>query len=505
MSRDSSRPDMKWGRSGRLVVGPEGAGARFCGRTRAMIGKNLLSMSGLSVYRSAVQFGLNIAVAAYVTPAEYGLLVFTAPFLAFLALMTDLGLSSAIVRAEVLTAGDAGAAFVLTSGLGLLLAALLALCAFPLAALVHAPGLGPVMAAMSAVVLLSMVAGTPRAMLERRLHYGKVAAVESVAVFVSVGMAIGAAHLGAGVWALVFYNLLVQTLRAAAFGWLARGGFALNLRFGRLRPLVSFGGWVLANNVLTFLARNSDNILIGAYLGSAALGLYGLAYQFMLAPLMAFTWPASAILFATLSRLGFGSDAARRTIDGVLFTTALISLPAMTYVSFGLAYPAHLWLSPRWAGVAPILAWLAPVGALQSISSYGGTLLMSAGRARAQFAYTALNAAVTVTTFLLALPYGLAAMVRAYAVSATVMSLVAVAAAVALTPMTWRAFGAALAVPALASGLGLAAVLALTGTSPATLTAWLTATATFGAVVLGVYALRFGRVRQGIGALVQAS
>ena len=468
-----------------------------------MIGKNLLSMSGLSVFRSFVQFGLNIAVAAYITPAEYGLLVFTAPFLAFIALMTDLGLTSAIVRAPELTREDVGAAFVLTTGMGGVLGLLLALSAFPLAAGVRMGALGPVMAAMAVVAPLSMAAAAPRAVLERRLHYGRVAAVESVAVFGSAALAVAAAHLGAGVWALVLYNVAVQLVRGAAFGWLARGEIAPNLRFGLVRPLVSFGAWVLANNLLTFLARNSDNIIIGAYLGSAALGVYGLAYQFMLAPLMALTWPASAILFATLSRAGPGSPLAERTVGGVLLTTALVSLPAMTFLSFGLAYPSHVWLSPRWAGVAEIVAWLAPVGAMQSISSYSGAMLMAAGRARAQFAYTAVNATVTVAAFLLSLPFGLAAMVRTYAATGAAMSLAAVALAVALTPVRWRTFADAVAVPAAASGLGLAAAVALGGTAPGAPSTWLAATAAFGVVVLGVYGLQFGRLRRGVTALVR--
>ena len=80
-------------------------------------------------------------------------------------------------------------------------------------------------------------------------------------------------------------------MRLAAFGWTMRGVLRPNARFGQLAGLLSFGGWVLANNILNFLARNSDNLLIGAWLGAAAVGVYGLAYQFMLAPLMAITWP----------------------------------------------------------------------------------------------------------------------------------------------------------------------------------------------------------------------
>ena len=46
-----------------------------------MLARNLASMSALSLYRSGLQFGLNIVLARFITPADYGLVVFTAPFL----------------------------------------------------------------------------------------------------------------------------------------------------------------------------------------------------------------------------------------------------------------------------------------------------------------------------------------------------------------------------------------------------------------------------------------
>ena len=75
-----------------------------------MLGKNIVSMSGLSLYRNAVQFGMNLVVAAFVPPGAYGLVVFITPFLVLIAMLTDLGMTSAITRAPSLSRAEAGAA-----------------------------------------------------------------------------------------------------------------------------------------------------------------------------------------------------------------------------------------------------------------------------------------------------------------------------------------------------------------------------------------------------------
>ena len=467
-----------------------------------MLGKNMLSMSGLSLYRNAVQFGMNIAIAAFVLPGDYGLIVFTTPFLVLVAMLTDLGMTSAITRAPTLSRDEAGAAMgaMLTGGIAA--AALLVAAAWPIERAIGMAGLAPVMAAMAGVVVLSIAAATPRALLERDLRYARIAQVEAAAIALAAALALVVAWHGAGVWSLVLYNLLVQAMRFVAFWWATRTTLRPNRRFAQLGPLLSFGGWVLANNLLNFLARNSDNLLIGAWLGSAAVGVYGLAYQFMLAPLMAITWPTSGILLSTLRGQDPHGSRARATVESVLSATALVVTPTMLFLTFGLAFPVRSLLSGHWAMVPAIVAWLAPAGALQAIASYNGALLMVAGRARAQFALSLINALVLVATFVLALPHGLMTLVHAYTAAVALLSLGYLATIVQLTGLSPRRLAAALGPALLASGVGIGSVAATIGTRPASWVAWIGAAALYAASVLACYAAFHLHVRRTLAVLL---
>ena len=467
-----------------------------------MLARNMASMSALSLYRNAVQFALNILMARFILPADYGLLVFTAPFLAFLGLMTDLGLSSAIVRSEGLSGKEISAAFTLTLGLGVALAGLLSALAWPIQNLVHMRGLGPVMAAMAGVVLLNVASSVPRALLERRLLYGRIAGIEAGAVLIAAAGALVAALMGAGVWALVGYNLFSQFLRALAYGWLARRDLRLEFGWGGLKPLMSFGGWVLATNGLTFFARNSDNLLIGGVLGAAAVGVYGLGYQFMMIPLMAITWPSSSVLFAMLSRQALHASRVRETVRSVVSATALLSFPAMIYLTFGLKFPVRMVLSPHWWGVPAIVTWLAPLGAMQSIASYSGAVLMATGRPRLQFLLNLANTVATVTTFVLTVRFGLFALIHAYVAVAGGMALVVLAFTVRASAITWIDVGRAIGPASLATAGGLTAALAAERLAGSDAGRWLASTLAFAGVVLGAYAAMFRHMRGNLAALV---
>ena len=78
-----------------------------------MILKNLLSMSGVNIVKSVLQFLMTLLMTWFVSPAEFGLVAFSLPFVAFIALLTDMGMSSAMVQRNTLTPNEAGAAVTL--------------------------------------------------------------------------------------------------------------------------------------------------------------------------------------------------------------------------------------------------------------------------------------------------------------------------------------------------------------------------------------------------------
>ena len=62
-----------------------------------------------------------------------------------------------------------------------------------------------------------------------------------------------------------------------------------------------FGGGVTGFAFLNYWARQADDLLIGRFMGEAALGLYSRAYALMLLPLTQLVPVASRVMFPVLS------------------------------------------------------------------------------------------------------------------------------------------------------------------------------------------------------------
>jgi len=334
-----------------------------------MIIRNMSAMAGLNALKAVSSVLVSFLVAHAVAPAAFGLVAFSIPLMTFLTVMTDLGLTSAIVRHPELSRSEAGAAVALMAITGFAGGILLAALARPMESVLSLHGLRPVLTGYAGVTLLSIWAAGPRALLERQYAYTKVASVEATALAAGLAVCTVGLASSAGIMALVAYQLTFQLIRAIGFALLARRLFVLNLGVGRILALVEVGGWVLLTNLMVYCARNLDNLLIGAFLGAASLGIYGLAYQFMTLPLVLITWPISGVLLSTLARLNRGGGVAKAEVICAVFTgTAAVSFPMMGFMIFGARFPIEAVYAERWHGLAKIVALLAPVGAVQSMA-----------------------------------------------------------------------------------------------------------------------------------------
>lgn len=385
--------------------------------------KNLISVFGLNILRSVVQFFMTLALTRFIGPSDYGVMAFVLPFWAFISLVSDFGLSNAIVREKSLTPQQAGAAAIFCFAMTVIGAVVMLLLAWPVGWLMHDPRIGIVLAIFAFIFGIAMTCTIPRALLERELKYRRLAVIESCATLGAIPLCLGLAVAGAGLWSLIAYHLTVQVIRLIGFGHYGRDKIEWTSKWRDAVPLAKFGGWVLAYNVQNFLARNADNVIIGFYLGTAALGVYAITYQVMTLPLLTVTWPASGVLLATVSRLHNDMPKALQYVESLMSLTAAVIFPGMIYLTFGAQFPCDAYMTPAWHEAPGLLIWLAPVGAIQSVAAYGGAILTAQGKMKLYLSLGVANTVAFLVIFLITARIGLLALVIAYSVAAFVGSI----------------------------------------------------------------------------------
>jgi O-antigen/teichoic acid export membrane protein len=331
-----------------------------------------------------------VFLARWLSPAEFGLAASALAVLAFLGGLSDLGLTNALVQRPLLTAQTWASAWWAAAAAGVALAVLLAASAVPLEALLHLPGLAPLLVMAALALPWGGPAAVFQAHLQRHLRLRRLAAVEIAAALSGLAVTLAWAWWQRDLRALVAGQITLALVRFAGLGLASSLRPAPRLRASDLRPLSGFGGYQLAERIAAHALSNLDRLLVARLLGPAAAGYYFMAAQIALRPVALLGPFVARTLLPLLARIG--ADRAR-TASSYLRSLSLLSpLAAAVYaLLFGLAEPLlALVLGPGWEPAVPVLRILSVAGFLMVMGNVLGNLVMALGRAEIAFRITLL-------------------------------------------------------------------------------------------------------------------
>ena len=356
-----------------------------------------------------------IILARLLPPEDFGLLAMCTVFTGLFASIGDLGLGSALVQTEALSAEDINSAFWLSAAIGLI-ACLIVAAVAPVIALFYRVGdLTPILRWLGVGLAASSLAVVHQATLTRTMDFRRIAVVELTASFFGGVLGIASALTGAGV-----YSLVVQSVATAIC---ATGGYWIGtpwrpaVRFAGFRQggLLRFGRHLVGFNAVNYAARNVDYLLIGRFLGAEQLGYYSLAYRLMMFPLQNVSAVLGKVVFPAFSAIQRDDTRIREAFVRLTRYVALLTFPLMLGVFVMARGLIEVVFGARWEPAVPLVRILAMVGLLQSIGTNTGTLFMSKGRTDLLFRWGVFATAVIIAGITLGLRGGIQGVAVGYA------------------------------------------------------------------------------------------
>ena len=148
--------------------------------------------------------------------------------------------------------------------------------------------------------------------------------------------------------------------------------------------MLRFGLGIVAVGMLGQGARNFDYIIVGAKLGSVALGFYYLAFRLPELVILSGFRVANEVLFPFYARLRDGTvegaDELRRGYLQTVRLGSMVAFPA-AFAMAALALPLVLTLyGEEWRSAAAPMAWVAIWAGLASLASMPGAVMKALGR-----------------------------------------------------------------------------------------------------------------------------
>ncbi|MFH1184742.1 MAG: lipopolysaccharide biosynthesis protein [Chloroflexota bacterium] len=380
---------------------------------------------GITLGAQSVSLLVNLAgmvvLARLLTPDDYGIMGMAALITNFLGLFVSLGLGHAVVQRESLDEAQLSSLFWLSVAVSVVLGLLVAASGPTVAWFFNEKRLVVLMLVLALHFPLVGLAVQQRALLIRRMRFGRIKAIEIVAAVLSLLLAILAAWSGWGYWSLVVMGLVTHLL-SMVFYWCVCDWRPSRPRWAAgTGDLVRFGINLSGSQMLNYFARNGDNALIGWAWGPSVLGVYTRAYQLMMAPLQHLNAPLAAVSVPTLSRLVGEPELYRRTYLRIVGKVLLITMPLLGFLAVTADLVIRVLLGPRWGDVVPVFSWLVVAALYQPLANSTGWLWISQDRTGELFRWAIMSVPMTVLAFVIGLPFGAVGVAAAYALLGAVV------------------------------------------------------------------------------------
>jgi lipopolysaccharide exporter len=322
--------------------------------------------SGLSWTVTAAAINLTAQVlftavlARSVEPAAFGLIVMAMIAMRFVSFFAQMGAAQTLVQAPQLSKGMPTAALVVALAVSLSLYGLLMLCSPLFASYFQAPDLPAVLLVLGLSLPLSAAGALPMALLRRHGRFQASSTVEVLAYTLGYGLVgISLAINGHGVWALAWATLAQQTL-ALVMGLLL-SAYPLSRAVERADWARTWGNGSRYSFIgfLEFLWANVETLMIGRWLGNAALGLINRAQLLCNLPVEQGVSAGSKVLFPTLSAMQAEPKRLRDGFLVMLMATTLLSAPISAVMSAASADVVRVVLGPAWQDAVVLVHTLA--------------------------------------------------------------------------------------------------------------------------------------------------
>lgn len=353
------------------------------------------------------QIIITTILARLLSPDDFGTLAMVTVFTNFAMIFSEMGVSSALIQKQDTHDRHYYSAFWLNifAGIGL---TLVFMAASPLIAWFYKkPELNPILLVVAFNFLFSSFTIIQQTILTKEMDFKSLAVRDIVAVILAGIIGITLAYHGFGVWSLVYQLLSFTLINAILLWFLSPWRPRLQFAVSDIKDIFHFSAHLTGFNILNYFSRNIDQLLIGKFLGTQALGYYSLAYKIMLYPLQNISWVISKVMFPAFSKIQDDLEKVRTNYLKMVKAISLITFPLMAWL-FGVAPElVGVFLGEKWGPIIILIRIFCFCGAMQSVGTILGNILLAQGKADLQFKLQVIGTIVVTASIAVGLSFGI--------------------------------------------------------------------------------------------------
>ncbi|MNK00946.1 Teichuronic acid biosynthesis protein TuaB [compost metagenome] len=255
-----------------------------------------------------VTFLTNILLARLLSPKEFGIIAIATFFIILSKVLTESGLSGALIRKHDATEIDNSTIFIFNLVISIFLYIVLFIFSPKIENFYEIANLTMYIRVLGVVLIINSFQIIQNVKLIKKLQYKKISVYSLIAVILSSLIAIVIAFLGYGIWALILLQIF-NSLFLSAIYWLKEEGLKV-YKFSKssFKELYAFGMYTTLSSLLNTGFDNIYQLILGKYFSLGQTGFYYQAKKLTELPVGIIKSTTLGIVFSTLSNIQNDKD-----------------------------------------------------------------------------------------------------------------------------------------------------------------------------------------------------
>lgn len=361
-----------------------------------------------TLINTVLQLGQYVVLARLLSPNDFGLMGMIIVIISFAQVFTDMGLGSAIIQKKNVTENQLSTLYWLNIFCGILVFILVFVSSPLVAGFYREDQLIDPLYLTSLIFLVIPFGQQFQYILQRNLEFDRLAKIEVISIALGVTSSIILALFDFGVYALVWGQIITNFIKSLLLGLYGWKNWRPKFHFNKndLQGFLSFGFYQMGSRTVSFFGSNIDNMLIGRFLGTEALGIYTIAYQLIIIPVTKINPIITKVAFPLFA---LEQDANEKISKGFIEMSKLLSVITFPLL-VGLLATAPILVpvifGEKWEASIPIVQILSILGILRVLMHPNGSVLLAKGRADLAFKWDFVVAIVNAVVFMFVIPFG---------------------------------------------------------------------------------------------------
>ena len=316
-------------------------------------------------------------LARLLTPVQFGLFGIASLVLAFLEILTEIGINAILIQENLDIKKYLGSVWLVSIFRGILVFILILILSIPIAHFFNSPETKQLLYLISLVPLIRGFINPAIIKYQKNLDFNKEFNLRlTLFVFdacITIIFVIFTNKAEGLVLGIIASALLEVVLSYVVIRPLPKLRFELE----KIKNVVDRGKWITLSGIFEYLFNHGDDIVVGKFLNTASLGLYQVAYKISTLPITESGEVISKVVFPVYVKISRDKERIKKAYLKVLVVTSVITVP-FGLVMLLLAEPfVIIFLGNQWLEVVPVLKVLSVFGVIRAISGSSSALFLA--------------------------------------------------------------------------------------------------------------------------------